>query len=82
MVSTFVICFLITRLFNGQHPVIKYTTPWGYPHFEVHGSVATYEVTLNMIVSPIPFYCNCPAFAYAVLTAGSHIMVRIRLEMR
>ncbi|KAF9464948.1 hypothetical protein BDZ94DRAFT_1189853 [Collybia nuda] len=56
--------------------VIKYSTPWSYPHYEVHGSAATYKVTLDMIMSPIPFYCSCSAFTYAVLIGGSHIVCK------
>ncbi|RDB25134.1 Zinc finger SWIM domain-containing protein 7 [Hypsizygus marmoreus] len=62
--------------------VIKYTTPYSYPQYEVMGSKETHQVFLDMEVSPLPFYCSCPAFAYAVLSSGSHMMCKHILASR
>ncbi|KAH7914106.1 hypothetical protein BJ138DRAFT_1080115 [Hygrophoropsis aurantiaca] len=56
--------------------VIKYTTPWGRCHYEVLGSTATYTVFTN------PNYCTCPAFAFSVLLAESHLMCKHLLATR
>jgi len=62
--------------------VIKCMTPQGYPQYEVLGSTASYNVFLDMAMSPTPFYCTCPAFAYAVLHSRSHLMCKHVLATR
>lgn len=62
--------------------VIKYTSPQGYPQYEVLGSTATYSVFLDMALAPMPIYCTCPAFSYVVLGSKSHIMCKHILATR
>lgn len=58
-------------------PVVRCTTPWGYTQYEVLGLTATYSVDLDVVISPLPYYCTCPAFSYAVLKSDSYIMVSL-----
>ncbi|KAH9963839.1 hypothetical protein BC827DRAFT_1128539, partial [Russula dissimulans] len=54
--------------------VIKYVSPWGQTHFSVLGITGSYTVFPSLHQScSIPFYCTCPAFAYAVLISHSQI---------
>ncbi|KAG5639119.1 hypothetical protein H0H81_006708 [Sphagnurus paluster] len=62
--------------------VIKYTTPYCYPQYQVIGSTDIYTVLLNITISPTPFYCSCPAFSYCVLLSGSHMMCKHILAAR
>jgi hypothetical protein len=55
--------------------VIQIISPWGHTNYEVLGSMATYTVQVDLSVTPTSSYCSCPAFAYSVLMAGSHVMV-------
>ncbi|KAK7472635.1 hypothetical protein VKT23_000748 [Stygiomarasmius scandens] len=62
-----------------RHNVIKYSTSWGHTHYEVLGSTATYSTFLDLESGTrTTTYCTCPAFAYAVLTSGTYLMVRNR----
>ncbi|KAH7921405.1 hypothetical protein BV22DRAFT_1072404 [Leucogyrophana mollusca] len=57
--------------------VIKYTTAWGRCHYEVLGSTATYTVFPSLFPSTsVSSYCTCPAFAFSVLMAESHLMCK------
>ncbi|KNZ75047.1 Zinc finger SWIM domain-containing protein 7, partial [Termitomyces sp. J132] len=75
---------IVTGAFNllDHANVIKYSNPLTYPRYEVLGSTDIYTVFLDMTVSPIPFYCSCPAFSYAVLSSGSHMMCKHVLATR
>ncbi|KAI0295841.1 hypothetical protein B0F90DRAFT_1132845 [Multifurca ochricompacta] len=54
--------------------VIKYILPWGSSHFGVLGLTGPYSVFPNLHHScPIPFFCTCPAFSYAVLISQSQL---------
>jgi len=59
-----------------REKVIQYITPWGTKIYQVLGSTATYSVCVDMTVAPIPYYCTCPAFAYAVLLSETHAMCK------
>ncbi|GLB37682.1 putative SWIM zinc finger [Lyophyllum shimeji] len=65
-----------------RESVIKYTTPCTYPQYEVLGTSDIYTVFLDMTLSAMPFYCSCPAFSYAVLSSGSHMMCKHVLAAR
>ncbi|KAF5380577.1 hypothetical protein D9615_004651 [Tricholomella constricta] len=62
--------------------VIKYIIPHSYPQYQVLGSTDIYTVLLDMTISTTPFFCSCPAFAYAVLSSGSHMMCKHVLAAR
>ncbi|KAF9263407.1 hypothetical protein L218DRAFT_865120, partial [Marasmius fiardii PR-910] len=62
--------------------VIKNVSPWGRVQFDVLGSTATYNVLLNLSVTPVSAYCTCPAFVYAVLISQSHVMCKHILASR
>ncbi|CAA7261781.1 unnamed protein product [Cyclocybe aegerita] len=51
-------------------------TSWGHSEYEVLGSTATYSVLVDLEPTRIPYSCTCPAFAYSVLMAGTHIMCK------
>jgi len=54
--------------------VIEYASPWGRSHFSVLGMTGSYAVFPSLHQScPIPFFCTCPAFSYAVLISQSQI---------
>lgn len=56
--------------------VINYVSPWGRSHFSVLGMTGSYTVFPSLHPScSIPFFCNCPAFSYAVLISHSQITV-------
>ncbi|KDQ57442.1 hypothetical protein JAAARDRAFT_95096, partial [Jaapia argillacea MUCL 33604] len=58
-----------------RESVIKYISS-ASTHYEVSGSTTTYCVFPSLSpASQIPWYCNCPAFSYAVLLSESQIMV-------
>ncbi|PFH46177.1 hypothetical protein AMATHDRAFT_8117 [Amanita thiersii Skay4041] len=59
-----------------RQKVIEYTTPWGSALYEVMGSTAVYSVHLDMPSYPMPYYCTCPAFAYAVLMSETHTICK------
>ncbi|KAH8100374.1 hypothetical protein BXZ70DRAFT_187188 [Cristinia sonorae] len=56
--------------------VVKVSTPWGYSHFNVFGSTATYTVFPGIVSSTqtTPPFCTCPAYAYSVLLSSSELM--------
>ncbi|KAF8844364.1 hypothetical protein BDN67DRAFT_895286, partial [Paxillus ammoniavirescens] len=57
--------------------VLKYRTPWARCHYEVFSSTATYSVFPRLGCSTsVSSYCTCPAFAFAVLMSGSHLMCK------
>ncbi|KAF5370796.1 hypothetical protein D9758_001867 [Tetrapyrgos nigripes] len=63
--------------------VIKYTTSWGHTHYEVLGSLAAYPVFIDLQAgTATTMYCSCPAFTYAVLTSGTHLMCKHILATR
>ncbi|ESK96670.1 zinc finger swim domain-containing protein 7-like [Moniliophthora roreri MCA 2997] len=62
--------------------VVKNVSPWGHTNYEVSGSTATYTVHVNLSVTPLSSYCNCPTFVYAVLKSGSHAMCKHVLATR
>ncbi|KAK2467887.1 hypothetical protein APHAL10511_000182 [Amanita phalloides] len=59
-----------------REKVIQYVTAWGGRFYQVLGSTATYSVYVDMTIAPIPYYCTCPAFAYAVLLSSTHAMCK------
>ncbi|KAI3618703.1 zinc finger swim domain-containing protein 7-like [Moniliophthora roreri] len=62
--------------------LVKNVSPWGHTNYEVSGSTATYTVHVNLSVTPLSSYCNCPTFVYAVLKSGSHAMCKHVLATR
>lgn len=55
--------------------VVKHVAGWGREFYEVSGSKEKYCVEVDL-PGPLPVYCGCPAFTYAVLVSDNQLMVR------
>lgn len=62
--------------------IIKYVVSWRQSEYEVLGSTTTYNVLLDLTTAPVPYFCSCPAFAYAVLLCRTHLMCKHVLATR